>query len=275
MAMDRSRRVAEVWNWLPAFRVVAEYESIHKASAVLRLSASSLSRTIKLLEDAVGEPLFIRTTTGLALTPFGATLLEGARDALRRVDDAIAASVSAQRIAKSVVAAASDAVLSEVLARAVGTLLGETSFRLIDVDEALVVGELLRGGIDAALAPACDPDTANAVLGERLGEVTLCVHAREGARTGEVVVPAGVRDAGEARIVATAPSLGAVARIAEAAGMGAVFPVGLAPAGFRVVAPPVGVIAVYGLRRRPVGATDVARDVLEAARATLAAPPRP
>ena len=86
--MDRARRVASLWNWLPAFRVVAEYEGIQKAAVVLHVSPSSLSRTIKLIEDVIGTPLFVRASTGLTLTAFGVELLKRTREAMRRVDDA-------------------------------------------------------------------------------------------------------------------------------------------------------------------------------------------
>jgi len=89
-SMPRSRRIADVWNWLPAFRAVAEYESIHKAAVVLSISASALSRTVRLLESSLGAPLFVRSNGGLTLTAFGAEVLEGTRDAMRRVDDAVA-----------------------------------------------------------------------------------------------------------------------------------------------------------------------------------------
>lgn len=42
--MERLRRVANLWNWLPPFRVVAEYQSIQRAAVVLNVSASALSR---------------------------------------------------------------------------------------------------------------------------------------------------------------------------------------------------------------------------------------
>jgi DNA-binding transcriptional LysR family regulator len=58
--MDRFRRVAQLWNWLPAFRGVAEHENPQRAASVLGVSASALSRTVKLLEDALGAEVFVR-----------------------------------------------------------------------------------------------------------------------------------------------------------------------------------------------------------------------
>src|SRR5262245_9460417 len=87
--MPRFRRVADVWNWLPAFRAVAEHESIHAAAAALCLSPSALSRTVRLLEDALGVRLFERLGNRLKLTSIGEQLLSIARDAMRRVDDGL------------------------------------------------------------------------------------------------------------------------------------------------------------------------------------------
>ncbi|MFN3197450.1 MAG: LysR family transcriptional regulator [Bradymonadia bacterium] len=87
--MDRTLRLMNLWNWLPAFRVVAQTEHLPTASERLNVSASALSRTIRLLEDEVGRPLFDRVGRRLVLNADGRALLMGIRDAMRRVDDAL------------------------------------------------------------------------------------------------------------------------------------------------------------------------------------------
>jgi len=64
-----------VWNWLPAFYVVAQTQHLPTASKRLHLSVSALSRTIRLLEAAVGRPLFHRTGRNLQLNAHGEGLL--------------------------------------------------------------------------------------------------------------------------------------------------------------------------------------------------------
>ena len=44
--------VERIWNWLPAFRAVAETEHLPTASDLLHVTPSALSRTIRLLEQA-------------------------------------------------------------------------------------------------------------------------------------------------------------------------------------------------------------------------------
>ncbi|NJK30921.1 MAG: LysR family transcriptional regulator [Deltaproteobacteria bacterium] len=86
--MERSRRIANLWNWLPAFRVVAETQHLPTASRALAVSSSALSRTIRLLEDDLGTALFHRVGRGLELNPAGERLLAAVRDAMRMVHEA-------------------------------------------------------------------------------------------------------------------------------------------------------------------------------------------
>lgn len=89
MALDRHQRIARIWDWLPAFRAVAEYQSLQRAGLALAVSPSALSRSVKLLEDSLGVSLFTRSSTGLQLTAAGERLLAATRDAMRRVDDGV------------------------------------------------------------------------------------------------------------------------------------------------------------------------------------------
>lgn len=87
--MDRSKRLRAFWAWLPVFRVVAETEHLPQASKLLRVSPSSLSRTIRLLEAELGHALFIRQGRDLRLSAEGARFLGSVRDAMRIVDDGL------------------------------------------------------------------------------------------------------------------------------------------------------------------------------------------
>ena len=113
MPLDRHQQVARLWNWLPAFRAVAEYESIQRAGLVLAISPSALSRSIKLLEAALGETLFSRSPTGVALTDAGRRLLVATREAMRRVHDGTAAE-PAKRLSGAALAPALGQLLCEV-----------------------------------------------------------------------------------------------------------------------------------------------------------------
>lgn len=87
--MERARRLAAFWSWLPAFRAVAESEHLPTASKTLNVTASSLSRTIRLLEDEIGMALFERTGRNIRLNETGAAFLQATRSAMRVVHEAL------------------------------------------------------------------------------------------------------------------------------------------------------------------------------------------
>lgn len=89
MPLDRHQQVARIWDWLPAFRAAAEYQSLQRASLALAVSASALSRSIRLLEEALGVSLFSRSPSGMTLTAAGHRLLASTREAMRRIHDGI------------------------------------------------------------------------------------------------------------------------------------------------------------------------------------------
>lgn len=87
MTTGRREVVTQIWNYLPAFRAAAEYLSLQRAGLATSVSPSALSRSIKLLEQALGVTLFDRSPTGLTLTAPGERLLEVTRSAMRLVHD--------------------------------------------------------------------------------------------------------------------------------------------------------------------------------------------
>jgi DNA-binding transcriptional LysR family regulator len=87
--MDHSKILNDIWPWIPAFRVVAESQHLPTAARQLHVTASALSRTVHLVESAVGHPLFVRRSARLALNARGHALL----DAIRRGVDAMRGAV--------------------------------------------------------------------------------------------------------------------------------------------------------------------------------------
>jgi len=88
--MERSRRLSSLWSWLPGFRAIAETEHLPTASQALHVSPPALSRTLRLLEEDVGQPLFDRVGRRIVLNPAGRVLLSAVRSAMRTVDEALA-----------------------------------------------------------------------------------------------------------------------------------------------------------------------------------------
>lgn len=89
MAMYRIRQLQQVWNWLPAFRIVAETEHLPTAAREAGVTPSALSHTVKDLESQLGIQLFDRRGRGIVLNRNGEQLLACLRDAMRRLDDEI------------------------------------------------------------------------------------------------------------------------------------------------------------------------------------------
>ncbi len=75
--------ITRVWNWLPAFRAVAETEHLPTAARRLYVTPSALSRTIGLLEGELERPLFRRVGRRIRLNEAGQRLLTRVRDAMR------------------------------------------------------------------------------------------------------------------------------------------------------------------------------------------------
>lgn len=87
--MERFRQIAQIWNWLPAFRAVAETEHLPTASEMMHVTAPALSRTVKQLEEHLGYEVFDRVGRGLKLNDKGERLLLAVRNSMRLIDDSM------------------------------------------------------------------------------------------------------------------------------------------------------------------------------------------
>lgn len=74
---------------LSSFAAIAEHGSFARAAAALGISVSTLSQTMRTLEERLGVRLLNRTTRSLALTEAGERLLEQIRPALEQLDTAM------------------------------------------------------------------------------------------------------------------------------------------------------------------------------------------
>ncbi|WP_034914887.1 LysR family transcriptional regulator [Erwinia sp. 9145] len=77
------------FNDLNAFITVADYTSFRQAAQVLNIAPSSLSHTIRQLEETLGVRLFNRTTRSVALTEAGHSLRATLVPALKEVNLAL------------------------------------------------------------------------------------------------------------------------------------------------------------------------------------------
>lgn len=158
--MHKVARLGEFWAWLPAFRAVAEAESLAVASRSLHLTPSALSRTVRLLEEAVGQPLFVREGRRLRLSRAGDALLGSVRSAMRTLDDGLAAMAERTWEGAFTIAAPSWFARRFVVP-ALDRLrvLHPGLVPVVQRDEgAQATAGLLRGELDLAISTACPAD---------------------------------------------------------------------------------------------------------------------
>ena len=269
--MNFVHRVRTVWSWLPAFRAVAEAEHLPTAAHALGIVPSSVSRTVKQLEDELGVPLFDRTTKSLVLNQAGKTLVTAVREAMRIVDDALGAAVGDDLRGNVGVVASSD-LIQAVLIPAAATLAEAHPLLAVSTIVAPpteMAEMLLRGEADAAIvtqAPASHPD----LRAFEIATWTRSIYGRAGARTTEehryVVIgtPADVQDDGwpvdrERVVRAWAPDeraaleLCARGELVTVAYDAVVRANGFAPRLTRIASPEIPSRTLYVLHRRAVG----------------------
>src|SRR6266702_1483265 len=73
---------------LRALVTVAETGNVTRASALLNVVQPAVSRYLRLLEEDIGVPLFVRSSQGMELTSEGRTLVEYARRVLNELERA-------------------------------------------------------------------------------------------------------------------------------------------------------------------------------------------
>ena len=178
--MDRARRIASLWNWLPVFRAVAETENLHAAATTLHVSPSAVSRTVKLLEQDVGHALFIRRGRSVRLNEQGRSLLVSVRDAMRLIDDGLSAMSAPAPLRSLRIACSGDQALPflgppvlELRAR-----LPQLAVHIVRPASPDVAMLLLRGDADVVVThhPVHAPGLVSLELG-RMTHGVYCSHA--------------------------------------------------------------------------------------------------
>ncbi|MBL8956787.1 MAG: LysR family transcriptional regulator [Myxococcaceae bacterium] len=243
MEFERQRRVAGLWNWLPVFRAAAEYESLQRAALAMGVSPSAVSRTVRLLETALGFAVFDRLATGVRLTPRGERLLKATRDAMRWVDDSLD-----PLEAGDLRLAAVGPYLPALLARAAGPEL--TALRVVDADA--VEQALLRG--DAELVLGHHADDSPELSSVLVGELPLFIARGESEA---LHAPGLVIAEVSARHATRVDDAGALLELATRRRSSVVIPRALAPEGARLE-PTSMQLPVWAVSRRPVASDGAA-----------------
>lgn len=136
-----------MWDWLPAFRAAAEYQSLQRAGLALSVSPSALSRSIKLLEETLGVSLFTRRASGMTMTQQGERLLAATRDAMRRMHAGLI-----DEPLKTIRLAAVGPALSTLLCEVTAQTLPDWALSLASVAAASALEQLRCGDADVVLS---------------------------------------------------------------------------------------------------------------------------
>ncbi|MGF1465457.1 MAG: LysR family transcriptional regulator [Sandaracinaceae bacterium] len=88
-ADEVARLREQVWSWLPAFHAVAELGTAVQAGRHLGVTAAAVSRSVRLLEDRLAQPLFHRVGRSLVLNEAGLRLREATREAMQALDEGL------------------------------------------------------------------------------------------------------------------------------------------------------------------------------------------
>ena len=146
---------------LRAFHAVAQSGSIRKASELLEIAPSSVSRKVALLEHHIGTTLLDRTSGGVKLTHAGSLVAEYARTVILDYDS-LRADLNDWRGSrrKLIRVEAVESIVSGGLLEAVAafrTKYDAVSFRLTVVPAPQVVEDVRRGECDLGVTFCCPP----------------------------------------------------------------------------------------------------------------------
>ncbi len=169
-----------IWSWLPAFVAVADSGSVVGAARGLGLTPAAVSRTVRLLEDRLGQQLFNRVGRSLTLNAQGARLAASVRQAREAIDRGLLALsadpfVGALRVASLGVLTEHFVVpaLIDVQRRHPQLVPEHANLRASEANDALA-----RGQLDVAFH--YEALHADAIVTERLGETTMSVYCGRG-----------------------------------------------------------------------------------------------
>lgn len=180
MSSDIDRQLRDVWNWLPTFRAVAETEHLPTAAERLHVTPAAVSRTIRQLEERLGEQLFNRDGRSLVLNENGRTLLEEVRSGMLGVEQGlkkIARAALDGPVRVSAMGVLTDHFVTPALLRIARRYEGaEPILQPMRTEQA--ARAVLRGEIDVAFF--YEPMTFEGVTIEKLGETTSSVYCGQG-----------------------------------------------------------------------------------------------
>ncbi|MGM9482513.1 LysR family transcriptional regulator [Roseateles sp. NT4] len=142
----------ELLAHLPIVVAVAEKRGFAAAAQALGLSASAVSHAVRVVEDALGEPLFARTTRSVALTEAGQRFLASVGPALEDIGAAVEGLSAARGEVSGVLKLNSSRVASQmVLPPLLAKLAVEHPKLMVEVHDNDALVDIVAQGFDAGI----------------------------------------------------------------------------------------------------------------------------
>lgn len=183
---------------LRAFHIVAQTGSIRKASEVLNIAPSSVSRKVALLEHQIGTTLLERTANGVVLTHAGTLVAEYARTVVLDYET-LRADLNDRRGSrrKLISLAVVESSVFECLLNSVAAFRSRfdtVSFRLTMMPAPHVVEEVRRGECDVGLTFCCPPRSDVVIMAQISEPIVLAAPNGHRLAGGEPVTLESLRD---------------------------------------------------------------------------------
>lgn len=144
------------------FLQIAEEGSMGRAASVLGIAQPALTRQVRLLEESLGVPLFIRSQRGMQLTEDGEQLRAAIKKPMREIELALqnvgAPSAPIEGVVVLGMPSATACILAQSLLARVNHAFPRVKFRLVDGQSGQLIEGLLRGEVDLALVHGPLPD---------------------------------------------------------------------------------------------------------------------
>ena len=142
----------ELLAHLPIVVAVADKRGFAAAAQALGLSASAVSHAVRVVEDALGEPLFARTTRSVALTEAGQRFLASVGPALEDIGEAVERLGAARGEVSGVLKLNSSRVASQMVLPPLLAKLAVAHPKLtVEVHDNDALVDVVAGGFDAGI----------------------------------------------------------------------------------------------------------------------------
>jgi DNA-binding transcriptional LysR family regulator len=174
---------------LRCFAAVVETQSFSSASRQLRLAASSVTKHVQLLEQALGVALVHRTTRRISVTDAGERFYDQCLGILAQIDTATAIMVAERALSGHLRVTAPPSFAATLLGPNLHEFLAEHAELSVDVIVTSATPDLIRDRIDVAITLQEEPESKLAHFVLARSPRAICASPEYIARRGMPLEP--------------------------------------------------------------------------------------